>query len=335
MASLWPPEILVPFPIAVAILLAIPAAYFLVSYIYVALWHRKAFLAFTIIHENGRLTLARSMLYFDHFIGCVPMVSLFALYTVAGFGLSGQVPVLADPSRAKLAAVVLLGGALGLILISFVAALYAVGWRETMDWAMQRIERDGVTSKGGTWNQLQLSNVPMFLGILGTTTGIAFVPLGSAHAEFTELTTSGWLLLGAAVGLTVLISAPNWCGWQALRNPRWLAHSMRELATYPFTGIPIALASVLLMELYLSGIDGVSLSPGPASLILIALCVIIAMVERVLLGNVEVGTIAQRPAFAPDGLPIAYLMASHVFEHFLDFVLIAALSGGVYALLRL
>jgi hypothetical protein len=317
------------------LLLAIPAAYFLVSYIYVALWHRKAFLAFTITHENGRLTLAESMLYFDHFIGCVPMVLLFALYTVAGFALSGPVPLLADPARAQFAATVLLGGSVCLVFLSFIAAVYAVGWQQTLDWALQRVERDGVSSKGGTWNQLQLSNVPMFLGILGTTTAIGVVSRRSSHTELVELTTSGWLLLGFALALTLLISASNWCGWQALRNPRWLAHSMRELATYPFTGIPIALASVLLMELYLSGIDGVLLSPGLVSLLLLALCLFIAVVERLLLGSVDVGTIAQRPAFAPNGLPIGYLMASHVFEHFLDFLLIAALSGGVYALLRL
>ena len=334
MASRFPPEVLLPSPVAVMLLLSVPLAYFVISYVYVALWHRKAFLAFTIIHENGRLTLAESMLYFDHFIGCVPMVLLFALYTVAGFALSGPVPLLADPSRAKVAAAVLLGGAACLVLISFVAAVYGVGWQQTLDWALQRVERDGVSSKGGTWNQLQLSNVPMFLGILGTSTAIGVASRTSAHTEFVELSASGWLLLGTALLLTVGISAPNWCGWQAMRNPRWLAHSMRELATYPFTGLPIALASVLLMELYLSGIDGVALNPGIVSLLLLALCVVIAIVERLLLGSVDVGAIAQRPAFAPDGLPLGYLMASHVFEHFLDFLLIAALSGGFYALLR-
>ena len=41
---------------------------------------------------------------------------------------------------------------------------------------------------------------------------------------------------------------------------------------------------------------------------------------------------AQRPAFAPHGLSVPYLIAAHVFEHLLDFLLLALLAGGLYAL---
>ena len=71
------------------------------------------------------------------------------------------------------------------------------------------------------------------------------------------------------------------------------------------------------------------------SLVLIVIALLIIGGEFILLRNVNVLAIAQRPSFAAGGLSILYLLCSHVFEHFLDFVLIGPLTGGIYALVRL
>ena len=62
--------------------------------------------------------------------------------------------------------------------------------------------------------------------------------------------------------------------------------------------------------------------------------IVILIGQLVLLRNVDVLAIAQSPSFASNGLSILYLLCSHVFEHFLDFVLIVPLTGGIYALVR-
>ena len=324
--------LLIRAPILVAALLSLPLTYFLISYIFVAVWHRKPLLWNIVIHENGRLNLARSLFYFDHSLACVPMVALFALSAVGGIALSG--PTLIQTDRAAPAAGALLVGSAALVFVALVASVRTVGWQRTADYALQRIERDGVLSRGGGWNQLQLSNIPIALGTVGAGSVLGVsqaVPNGAAGWN---LSAGGVACLALAASLAVGISAFNWCGWRAFSNPRWLAHGVREMATHPLTGIPIALASVVLVESYLSGVDAWTFVLHPMALFLLGAAVSLAVVQPLLLRDVEVLALAQKPPFARNGLPVSYLLCAHVFEHFLDFVLIGPLTGGIYALTR-
>jgi hypothetical protein len=319
---------------AIAVLLGLPAAYLSISYLYLAHWHRRVWLGNTVVHENGRLTLLGSLFYFDHFVACVPMVLLFALCTAGGLALSGHAPAHTDRVRSLSVSIALLSAAALLVLLAFGLSLRTVGWRRTIDYALQRIERDGVMSRGGNWNQLQLSNVPIALGLIGL--GSAFVSFGMGGGSLAQcsLTRGGIGLIALAACLGVGITAFNWSGWRSFLNPRWMAHSIREIATYPLTGIPIALASVMLVEVYLSGATTLTVAPDVPSLVLLGAGCAIAIAQLLLLKNANVLSLAQRPAFAKNGLSVPYLLCSHVFEHFLDFVLIGPLSGGLYALLR-
>lgn len=321
-------SVLVPF------LLAFPVTYFVISYTYLAWWHKEVFLWDTVIHENGRLTLAGSLFYFDHFVACVPMITVFALCTAGGVALSGQIAPGANGSRARFSAVVLLSGAGLLVLGAFIASVYMVGWERTIDYALQRIERDGVTSKGGNWNQLQLSNIPIALGIIGLGSTFVMFKMGYNEKRDARLNAAGRICISVAAALMVGISACNFNGWEYFLNPRWMAHSIRELATHPVTGVPIALTSILLVERYISGLEIWVIKPRRLSLILIGIAIVIVAAQLLFLKNVDVLAIAQKPAFAADTLSIPYLLCSHVFEHFLDFVLIAILTGGIYAALR-
>ena len=158
---------------------------------------------------------------------------------------------------------------------------------------------------------------------------------GSDVKGAVNLISGGITCISLAAALLVGISALNWPGWQSFLNPRWLAHSIREIATYPLAGIPIALAGVLLVENYLSGVNRWVIGPGPLSFVLIGMSILIVAGQLILLKNVDLLAMAQNPPFAPGGLSIPYLLFSHVFEHFLDFVLIGPLAGGIYALVRL
>ena len=319
----------------ITVLLALPVTYFAISYCYLAWWHNEIFLWNTLIHENGRLTLSGSMFYFDHFIACVPMIVLFALFTAGGFVMAGHPFVAIDKSRSSFAAATLLSVAAFLILGAFAASIYTVGRQRTIDYALQRIERDGVMSTGGNWNQLQLSNIPIALGAISVSgTLIMFAP-GAGAKQDSGLITGGRICIAVAATLMIGISALTFPGWQAFLNPRWMAHSIRELATYPLTGIPIALIGILLVERYLSGLKTLRIKAGALSLILIGIGLVIVAGQLLWLTNVDVLAMAQKPSFSADGLSVPYLLTSHVFEHFLDFVLIGPLSGGIYALTRL
>ncbi len=214
------------------------------------------------------------------------------------------------------------------------ASVCVAGWQRTIDYAFQRIERDGVVSKGENWHQLQLSNIPIALGTVGASSALAISTKVADAQSHVSLIGGGIACIGVSAVLSIAISAFNWCGWNAFLNPRWLAHSIRESATYPLTGVPIAMASVLLVEFYLSGVDKWTIQLRLPLLILFGTGIIILIGQFLLLKNVDVLAMAQKPSFTPNGLPIPYLLCSHVFEHFLDFVLIAPLTGGVYALVR-
>jgi hypothetical protein len=316
------------------ILMAPPVLYFVISYSYLASWHNKLFLWNSVIHENGRLTLLESLYYFDHFVGVVPMIVLFALCVAGGFSLGGVFPSIIDMSTAKVVTTILLTGSALIVLFAFLASIFTAGWQRTLDYAFQRIERDGVISKGGTWNQLQISNIPIALGTIGLTSALAISSKNSVDPGNVNPMVGGIICIGLAAVLSITISALNWSGWQSFLNPRWVAHSVREIATYPLTGIPVAMASILLVEYYLSGVDKWTFQLHLPSILLLGTGIAFLIGQLIFLRNVDVLAIAQKPSFASDGLPIPYLLCSHVFEHFLDFVLIIPLSGGVYAFVR-
>lgn len=318
----------------VVLLVASPLAYFIISYCYLVWWHKKLFLWDTLVHENGRLTLAGSMFYFDHFIACVPMIAVFAMVTAGGFALAGHPSVAFNKSRASIASAVLLGFSIIMISVAFMASIYTVGQQRTVDYALQRIERDGVMSKGGNWNQLQLSNLPIALGAISLSGTLMMFTGSASTTSNARLRTAGKVCVAAAAAITFAVSSVVFPGWDGFLNPRWMAHSIRELATYPLTGIPIALGSILVTEWFLSGLKTWTIRISSLSIALIVAGIIIMAGQLIWLLNVDVLAIAQKPSFAKDGLSIPYLLTAHVFEHFLDFILIAPLTAGIYALLR-
>jgi len=318
---------------AVAMLVCLPLAYGVLSYTYLAMWYRRVWLFETIVHENGRLTLLGSLFYFDHFLGAVPMIALFALLTVAGVALRGNISRDFSVSRARFAALVLLAFSASFFVLAFAASISTAGWQRTADYFFQRIERDNVMSSGGNWNQFQLSNFPIGLGALGIGYATVFA-LGPDLKRSAGLIRGGLVCIIMAAALSAGITAFTWPGWAAFLNPRWVAHGIREIATFPLTGVPIALGGILLTERYLSGAKTVTVNIKATTVFLTGMAIAILIGELILLRHADIGGMAQKPAFAPQGLSIAYLLSAHVFEHFLDFLFIGGLSGGIYASVR-
>ncbi|MCS6953504.1 MAG: hypothetical protein RMK57_15345 [Bryobacterales bacterium] len=280
------------------------------------------------------MTLLGSLFYFDHFLGCAPSVVFLSLCLAGACAWNTAGYQVAEASRARRIGLGLLAAASILVLISFVAAIHLAGWQRTVDYLFQSIERDGVSSKGGTWNLLQLSNIPMALAVIGIVTSFVGHGVPAGARETRSQRNLGLLLLAAAALLSAAMTWWSWPGAAAFGNPRWLAHSLRELATYPLTAVPIAAAAVLGTERWAAGIGHVRLKLSPPSVLLIAISLTMALTQWLLVARVDVLALAQRPPFAPHGLPIGYLLASHVFEHFLDFLFFAMLSGGLYAAIR-
>jgi hypothetical protein len=279
-----------------------------------------------VIHENGRLTLLGSLFYFDHFLGCAPMAVFFALLLAGGGAYGCACSSLSAARRARRYGFVLLSAAAAFLVAAFLASWQIAGRERTLDYLLQRIERDGVVSRGGNWNQLQLSNLPIGLSIL------AVARILSPCRGVANRAAAGAIALAAALSATLTLW--SWPGLEAFRNPRWLAHSLRELATYPLTGVPAAIAAIVLLESAFTGRSEWKIRLRWPPVVLLALAGAMTLLELAMLGDTDPLALAQRPRFAPEGLSIAYLLASHVFEHVLDFVWLSILSAGLYALLR-
>jgi hypothetical protein len=305
------------------------------AYLYLSVWYGKFWLFNTFVHENGRLTLLGTLFYFDHFIGVVPMIAFFALCAAGGVALGNPISSAADRSCAKAVSFYLLGFVFLLVLLSFGASIYFAGWQRTLEYATQQIERDGILSTGGNWNQLQLSNLPMAVSVIGvgSSMGMACDAIGSREKTNSRLL--GIICVVLALGSGLSLTVFTWPGADAFLNPRWLAHSIREIATYPLTALPIAFASIGVVEQYLSGCRGWIVRLRPWSVTLFASGILLLIIQLFLLRNANILAIAQKPAFAAHGLSIPYLLSAHVFEHFLDFVLIGPFTGGLYAFIRL
>jgi hypothetical protein len=321
-------------PTLVIILLLLPVIYYAISYIYVAKWHGRIILWNVLIHENGRLTLKESLFFFDHFISAMPKVIFYAFFIACGFSLDGSIPAGIKASRSGFIALLLFAGAGFFVLLAFILSISKVGWRRTTDCLLQRVERDEVESKGGSWNQLQVSNIPLYLMMFSASFFMNSFTGDSNPAEYTLLKTGTLICVVAGVLLWIIPSIYFWPGWRAFMNPRWTAHGIREIATQPFILLPTALFVILLIhqELTDSYYSTWYLKIPFLSIFLFIIGTLIVIGQLILLRKHSIHEMAQKPEFAPDGLPLSYLLCAHSFEHFLDLVFIALFTGGIYSL---
>jgi hypothetical protein len=143
---------------------------------------------------------------------------------------------------------------------------------------------------------------------------------------------SGSGLLTAAVLLLAAVTVvanrdPVVAFAAAWTEPRYLAHSVRELVTFPLTYYPLPLAVLLAREPAAHG--GVTPATRVAWLMAGLLLIFAAGFGYQVIAALghDIGALAQRPDFAVGGrLGIPYLLASHAFEHLLDSIFFALVT---------
>src|SRR5436305_14955709 len=116
-------------------LLGMPALYAALAYACLVSTHGRVWLMDTCVHENGRLTLAGTLFYFDHFLGGLPMILLFALCAAGGFALGARAPGPVSSPRARSLALNLLVPLPALLGLVFLAAVRVAGWERTRAYA--------------------------------------------------------------------------------------------------------------------------------------------------------------------------------------------------------
>jgi hypothetical protein len=297
------------------LLLLLPAAVYLASYANLALYHGRAWLWSTVVHESGRYTLLETTFYASHFLGHAPVLLTIALFA-AGSWRSMSPPSPPPAGRGRALAV----AGLGLLVAgSFALAILHFGLDDTLAFILQRRQRPDDVVDGGSWN-LHLPSTLLQLALIPVTVFLA----RSAFARPVAWSRRGLPLLAASVavvaGVTWLVNRDPLAAVAGVwSDPRYLAHSVRELVTFPLTYYPLALALLLAGE---APTRREQRSVSGPDLLIGALAALFAagfLFQVAVSLRHDIGALAQQPAFAAGGrLGIPYLLASHFFEHFLD-----------------
>lgn len=302
------------------LLLLIPLATYMVSYACLVLYHRKALLFHAIIHEGGSYSLIQTVLYASHFLGHVPVHTVYALIFTGIFLCLAAPPTTGDEvSHLRRSATALVFFLLAAIAVS----LAWFGVDDTLAFMLQEKQNMTVYTRGGSWN-LHLPSttlmplvIPCYLMIL-------------IHAFHVPPTVSrrGGVFIGSGFFMLFLLTLlfngtsiyPLFSTWT---DPRYLAHSVRECATFPLIYFPLPLYFFFLKTTRDSthGRGGFPAIAWLVSAFLAVLFIALLAYQVVVVLDAGIGTMAQRPGFARGSvLPVYYLMASHYFEHVLDTV---------------
>ena len=306
------------------LLLLVPLMTYLLSYLVMAAYHQRLWLGTTVIHESGRLTLLETTFYASHFLGHTPVLVTIA-FLFAGFWLTmtpAPEPVISGRWTLLVAALMGL-----LLVIALVIGIGHFGFDDTFDFLRQRKQRPDLLVEGGSWNLHLPSTMLQFL-LIPVTVWVVRRLFG--RSVVWSLRGLGWLVaaIGVATAFTWLAnSQPLAAVAGSWRDPRYLAHSVRELATFPLTYYPLAMAALLAAERPAwpprradSGANRMVIAAAAVFLIGFGYQVTVSLAN-------DVGSMAQRPEFAGGNqLSIAYLLSSHYYEHLLDSLFFALLT---------
>jgi hypothetical protein len=311
-------------------LFTLPLFTYLGSFAYLTWYHKGSAVFSTIIHEGGRYTLLQTVFYASHFLGHVPVHTVLAfMFTGSYLSLTGEPHD--DNSGGKTSSWIII---LVLFLAgSLVISLRFFGTEDTLAFILQQKQAVRIYETGGSWNLHLPSTILLFflipLYVRAAVPVLGLPPTPNRRGAI-------YLLcgLGVLIVFTLVINRSDM--WRPLKiwsEPRYLAHSVRELCTFPLTYFPIALLLFTGRSVWKDRIG----RQGKAAPIMLCLCAVLfvgGLIYQVSIPlKAGIGSLAQKPAFAREGLTVPYLLASHYFEHLLDSIYFALLCGLLYSLL--
>jgi hypothetical protein len=214
--------------------------------------------------------------------------------------------------------------ALGLFVLAAIALSLAwFGVDDTLAFVLQEKQNMTVYAKGGSWNlhlpstMLMPLAMPCYLMIL---MHVFHVPSAVSRGGAVFAGTGFILLLLFTLLFNHASLHPLLSTWT---DPRYLAHSVRECATFPLTYFPLPLYFFFRGKASEGSLRHNRL-PARAwlvSTVLALLFIALLAYQAAAALGAGIGTMAQRPGFAGGhALPVYYLIASHYFEHVLDTV---------------
>ncbi|MCH7588746.1 MAG: hypothetical protein IIC78_12050 [Chloroflexi bacterium] len=265
------------------LVVGIPFMVWMISYFYLAIYYKKWNLLHVKIHETGRYSLLGTIFYFNHFLREMIMDTFFVLSIF--FTIS-----ILRPSALITQAVNLVPVLATFITIVFIGSIWKVGFRNTLLDFFQFRELDTVVSYGSHWQMHFLSNLTLMLMFV--------MPVTFVGGHISPPIVLTFLLF-------FVLSGVFKTGPKAVTHPRWLMHGGREIITFFF---------LALIPAYVFSVELQRLRPTFAAIALAGLLAAILIYYWRAFLKVNLNEVGQ------SSYGIAYLLASHFFEHVLDVV---------------
>ena len=306
------------------LLLVVPICVYIASYIFLALYHKNFFIWNTVVHESGRLTFYQTLFYSSHFLGhLVVHISLSLLFV--GYYITFSKIEINRPEALKYLILTVL-----FLVMIFAHSMIVFGPENTFEYIFQERQGEFALNGSGSWN-LHLVSTTSFIFILP----LYLFILRNLFNQPVYFNSSGISLIAAGVILILVstyfvnfdVASIMVSVW---KDDRYLAHSVREIATFTVTYFPLC------CYLFIQYESNILSKPPPrfliSTLLLFALSIMAYQVYYPLTTGIE--NLSQQPQFTRGRpLSIPYLLASHYFEHFIDsifFVLFSLLVLHVF-----
>lgn len=288
---------------------------YILSYMYLAFYHKTINLSGVIIHESGALNFTEAMFYSSHFLAHIPVHIVLILVFAGCIILFSDGSIVFKASLKQLVFILLL-----FLTATLVHSLLVFGAEDTFEYILQKKQGHNIYGEGGSW-KLHLASTISLLFLIPPYTFVFLSLLGLK----TGWNRKGFFFISAGLVLipvfSILCDGNFFSGLsQAFTSNRYLAHSVRELITFPLTYFPLFFLVSYNFNNFSFRINKQILNPAKAFILISTIIFLILFAYQTVLPLKEgIGNLSQKPDFTRgESLPLLYLITSHYFEHFLD-----------------
>ena len=314
-------------------LFGVPLAALGASYAYLAILHGTLNLLPVVVHESGDYTLLQTILYVRHFMREAIVCVTTSLACAAAFWLYLPEATLGLQENARRRwALICYGVASCVFTASFMASLVQQGLAGTLLDLFQYRTRDTFSEFGSHWQYHLLHVVFIAAATVFLAGFLRFLEEGRETGRGAIIAGRSGPLVASLIFI-VLLTLTFDPSTRPFSNALFLAHAGREIATHSVLSVPLLFGVLLVLEQATvtrifgepASANAVATARGLAALFGSAL-VACATAGYILiqLASENVLGYAQKQSSYWD------LLASHSFEHSLDYVFMAFLTAAIF-----
>lgn len=327
-----PAGVITPTPLVITILFGIPSLLVMGAYLWLALDHGTLWLFPTVVHESGDYTFLQTILYFRHVIRELPVTLLYAISSVAAFKIYG--PAGHGPNSRSRRCLIPAVLALVVVLVSWFMTIDTWGVEVALQEVFQGYTRDDTFLSGSHWPFHLLSTIGYLLAAIIVATLLHYGIHGTSPPR-RPTARSHWIggTIVAMLAMTILLGLTT----APFLDPRYIGHQARELLTHLSITLPLSFGVLLRETRTASGLITEQIhrdewiGQRPIKIVipsrrishdLIAVAAVLFLGLLFLVG----GTLLTGAVdHARPGIPLSSLVAAHLFEHTVDYLLVACL----------